>query len=174
VTKTVVGLLLAVACAVNARGAESFRRIRGEHSLVSFLVPANAGRSRFLGDNESGYSYKTRVNQAGLGQLTVAVGLRDDPEASIQMLLNGAEANAKTRYYRRTHVQAVEINRTRGVVGLETTTDGRKIAHCISWSKTRQFELTLEALPGGPNPLRSEVWTKLLDSFRSDEAPLKK
>ncbi|MBI4859562.1 MAG: hypothetical protein HY815_04780 [Candidatus Riflebacteria bacterium] len=140
---------------------------------VKFAVPADASRGRFTPQADGRSRYEVTAGVGGLGKLSVVVGHRGDPEASLQNEVQGAQALARTAHFRRTEVRTVEVNRGRGVQGVEHASQGREVAHCITWSKKRQFEFRLEGARSGVDPLHHPVWKKLLASFRSDEPPLK-
>ena len=59
------------------------------------------------------------------------------------------------------------------VEGLEKRKDGTSVAHCVTWSRGREFEILLEASRSSTDPLSHRVWKQLLSSFRSDDPPLK-
>jgi hypothetical protein len=136
---------------------------------VKFASPAGAERGRFTAGDDGRWTYRVRANVRGLGALSVSVGPRGDPECTLVNELIGAEAQARTKYFRRSHARVIPINRSKGVQSLENGKDG-SVAHATTWSRGRQFEFSLE---GSGDPLSHPVWKRLMESFRSDEPPLK-
>jgi hypothetical protein len=160
------------------RASKSKARGRTDHRIVTgrgvlFAVPAGAALGRFQPTDDGRLRYAVATRIAGLGRISVTVGPRGDPEATLANELSGAQAGARTRYFRKSRARTVRINRSLGCEALEAKEDGVEIAHCVTWSKDRQFDLSLESRPGGPDPLRHPAWRRLVESFRSTDAPLR-
>ena len=160
-------LALALTCVPPAIAKESAERKVTGHG-VRFSIPAGAEKSSFKQVADGQWVYRTKTNVRGLTYLTVSIEPRGDAEATLVNELIGVEANARSKHMRRSNAHVVDVNRGRGGESLESTKSGG-IAHLVTWSAKRQFELTLE----GNDPMDSAVWRRLRDSFRSDEPPLK-
>jgi len=152
--------------------AESSVRKVSAHG-IRFLVPSDTEKSSFKATPDGRKVLSARIGVSGLGRLTVIINPRGDPGATLQNEINGAEASAQTKVFRKSRVRAIPINRGQGVEGLISQNKAPPTAYCITWTKNRQFELMLEASKAGTNPLVHPVWRRLQDSFRTDEPPLK-
>jgi hypothetical protein len=140
---------------------------------VRFDIPAGADKSSFSRGADGRFTYATATRVEGLGKLSVTVGPRGDPEATLKNEMYGVQANARTKHFRKAQVKTVDINRGKGVQALCPGPKGGPTAWIILWTKKRQFELTLESKSSGTNPLGHRVWKSLVSSFRSDEPGLK-
>lgn len=165
-----LALFLALALAAPALAAKPAERtVTGRG--VKFTIPAVAATGRFTEQDDGRAVYRVATNVKGLGQLTVFVGPRGDPESTLANELVGAQATGKLPLFRRTRARVIDFNRSRANECFESTKSGG-IAHAIGWSARRQFELSLEGT-SGTDPLTHAVWRRLMTSFRSDEPPLK-
>lgn len=164
--RTLLILMLATAAVA---GTPADRTITGRG--VSFKVPHGAAKGRFAALDDGRHRFEVATHVGGLGTLAVTVGPRGDPEATLKNELIGAEATARLPAFRRSGAHVIKINRSKGCESLESR-EGAKIAHAICWSAKRQFELELVAT-GSRDPRSSHVWKRLVESFRSDEAPLR-
>ena len=153
----------------SGRGS-SGRTVTGQ--AVRFVVPDSADRGSFKRNADGQWRYRVKTNVRGLGALTVTIEARGDPESTLSMELIGVDANARSVHMKRSRAHCIDINRSRGGEALESTKAGG-VAHAVCWSGKRQFELTLEASSDGVDPMDHPVWRRLVESFRSDEPPLK-
>lgn len=151
--------------------AGPYRTVEGRDTR--FDIPTGADRSRFQPAGEGRWRYVTATRVKGLGRLSVTVGPRGDPEANLQMELQGWQACARMPAFRKDDVKCTDLNRSIGVVGLQRRSDGVRVAHAACWSRGRHFELALESAAGSGDPLNHPVFKKLMASFRSREAPLR-
>ena len=166
-----LALLTLIVAAAPADGASRTRTVTGKN--VSFQIPIGADKSSFQPTSDGRFSYATAVKVEGLGKVTVTVGPRGDPEATLKNELFGAHASARTKHFRKSRAKAIEINRGKGVQALISGETGGSTAYCITWTKKRVFELTLESKRSGTDPLDHWLWKALVSSFRSDEPALK-